>query len=785
MKNNFQRRIVLVLSLLLAYGISLVAAGADVLSKEDRLLFAEGLYSRRLYKQAANEYVRYLEDFPAAPNSDALYCKLGEALRLSGDKLGACKAFSKVAKQKDSKYNTEALLKLSSMLLDIDDVKNAEQISNELIKKNPSKDILAEALYLHGSALVQLDRTDDAIADFDRLIRECGSSRYIPYAKIALGSLLADPEKNQLKRAEQLLTEAIASKLPTKSLEVEGYFYLGCVRYWMKKYREAANDFLSLIKNHPNDPRLNDVYIKLAWSYFFVGMYTEAGNLVVDVLQSRGGFTNPQLGELRYVAANSFFEVSNYDKAIELYKSVVEVDPNSTFGQKSSFNLARAYYNKGMYDQAISTLRPILNHKTLREDAVWLTAEAATASQNTALAIQNYRMIVNEFPQSKHAEEAMYRIGCVYRAAEQREEAAAAFLMLSEKFPKSQYAADSLFFAAHIYSTVKDQRSIELWKRYIKEFPKDKKAPVAVYHLAVDENSRGNKVMALEAFVSLYTQYPQSEYAGEAYMWAGNLFSIKGELAEAEKALRKALTYKLVMDSEQKAKFMLALVLQKQNKEDEAIGLLKSLLDNNVVDSFTPQHLAWLSRSLIDRKQWPEAEKAAIKLASNPQSSDAWKQTAWALAAKAATGAGKKDVAETYFRNALGCNAKTRDYIECCYLLGELLMQKKNFVEAGERFVEAARLSADMPEFHELRIYSYIGHGHSAIAQGKRDEGIRLLMAASLLFSHDTLVPPIMGEVIMLLEEDGRKEDAAMVKEDLLRLYPNSSEAKRYLSEAK
>jgi tetratricopeptide (TPR) repeat protein len=142
------------------------------------------------------------------------------------------------------------------------------------------------------------------------------------------------------------------------------------------------------------------------------------------------------------------------------------------------------------------------------------------------------------------------------------------------------------------------------------------------------------------------------------------------------------------------------------------------------------------------------------------------------------------DAAETHYRNALSCNAKTRDYIECCYLLGELLMKKKNFAEAGERFVEAARLSADIPEFHELRIFSYIGHGHSALAQGKREEGIRLLMAVSLLFSHDDLVPPIMEEVIKLLMEDGRKEDAEMVKKDLLRLYPNCDAAKR-LSEVK
>ena len=157
----------------------------------------------------------------------------------------------------------------------------------------------------------------------------------------------------------------------------------------------------------------------------------------------------------------------------------------------------------------------------------------------------------------------------------------------------------------------------------------------------------------------------------------------------------------------------------------------------------------------------------------------------WALAARAASGAGKINEAETYYRNALSCNAKTREYIECCYYLGELLMQKKNFVEAEQRFAEAAKLSVDMPEFNELRIYSYIGHGHSAIAQGKRAEGIRILTAASLLFSHDTILPPVMAETVALLREEGREEEAKKIIEDLISIYPNSAEAKRFASEAK
>ncbi len=566
MNNNFQRKAILAYGVVLALGMSTTLNGADVLSSEDRLFFAEGLYNRQLYKQAASEYARYLEDYPNANGNDALLCKLGESLRLSGDKQGACKVFYTLAKHKESKYNTEALLKLASMLLDINKVDESEQISDSLLQKNPPKDILAEALYLHGSALVRQGKTEAAIKDFDRLIRECGTSHYLPFAKVALGSLLADPEGNQLNRAEQLLKEAISSGLPTKTLEAESYFYLGCTRFAMKKYRDAVNDFVALTSKFPEDGRLNDVYIKLAWSYFLAGMYTEASSSAIAALESRGGFTQAQLAELRYVAANAYFEVSNYDKALELYKSIVQVDSNSTFGQKASFNLARAYYNKEKFDEAIDTLRPILNLPQHREDALWLSAEAASAAKRTDVAVQNYRILASEFPNGDYADDALYRIGCVYRAAEQREEAASAFLQLSEKYPRSEFASDALFFAAHSYAIDEDERALGLWKRFVKEHSGNPKVPAATYHIAVEENRRGNNAEALDAFILIYSAYPQSEFAGEAYLWSGNLFSQKGELAQAEKNFRKALTYKLSVDSEQQAKFMLAIVLQKQKK---------------------------------------------------------------------------------------------------------------------------------------------------------------------------------------------------------------------------
>lgn len=174
-----------------------------------------------------------------------------------------------------------------------------------------------------------------------------------------------------------------------------------------------------------------------------------------------------------------------------------------------------------------------------------------------------------------------------------------------------------------------------MFKRFVKEHSGNSKVPAATYHIAVEENRRGNNEESLNSFILIYSAYPNSEFVGEAYLWSGNLLAAKGELVQAEKNLRKALTYTLTTDSTQKCKFMLANVLQKLKKEDESISIMKDLLDNNISNTFSPQNLAWLSNNLIDRKYWSDAEKAAVKLASDIEASDAWKQMGWALAARA------------------------------------------------------------------------------------------------------------------------------------------------------
>ena len=72
-----------------------VPAVGDARAEEDHRTFADGLFSRGLYRQAAEEYQRLVEDFPGSDAYDLACFRLGESRRLSDSPVEALKAYNR------------------------------------------------------------------------------------------------------------------------------------------------------------------------------------------------------------------------------------------------------------------------------------------------------------------------------------------------------------------------------------------------------------------------------------------------------------------------------------------------------------------------------------------------------------------------------------------------------------------------------------------------------------------------------------------------------------------
>ena len=80
---------------LLAVLATSALAGADARTEEDRRAFADALFSRGLYRQAAVEYARFVEEFPQSADYALACFRLGESHRSAGDRVEALKAYKR------------------------------------------------------------------------------------------------------------------------------------------------------------------------------------------------------------------------------------------------------------------------------------------------------------------------------------------------------------------------------------------------------------------------------------------------------------------------------------------------------------------------------------------------------------------------------------------------------------------------------------------------------------------------------------------------------------------
>ena len=183
------------------------AGGADARAAEDRLQFADALFARGLNARAAAEYESFLADAPAgAPGLDAAWFRLGEARRMLGKGEEALVAYEKAADFPGSPFREKALFKRAAVFTQLDMDEAAEELYAGLLADKPSGDVLEMALYYHGDSLRSLGRGDEALAEFERQLREFPKGPMAAYARLQLGKLLSLPgPKRDVKRATAIL----------------------------------------------------------------------------------------------------------------------------------------------------------------------------------------------------------------------------------------------------------------------------------------------------------------------------------------------------------------------------------------------------------------------------------------------------------------------------------------------------------------------------------------------------------------------------------------------------
>jgi tetratricopeptide (TPR) repeat protein len=759
-------------------GVLLVGAGAAALDRAEQLQFADGLYSRGMYELAIREYLSFLAGATNGASADLALYRIAESYRHLGNRVAADAAYKRVyAEHPTGEYHFRAGLRRAELALDAGQSDAAIALLQAMVKESPPADMAAGALYLLGSALNKAGRQNEAAEHYERLLAEHPGSPFGSYAALALGAIRA-AQPNLAARAAALFQMA-ATNPASPRVGAEAWFQLGELYYREKQYEASARAYDKLTALYPNDDRVPESRLQMAWAFHHAGLYAEALQRVQAALAG----TPPAAGreaDWLYLKANCERQLSRHEEAVQTYNALLEKYPQDATADRAAYERCLAYFRLGNYGEAIRRAKDLNVAPPARKDVYWLLAESHAALKEADYAIQYYRLLVEQFPESELAPDALYRLAHQLQNKGDFAPAADRFGQLARTFPSHELAAQALFASAYCLSRAgKNEDAIRDWTTVATKYPASPYVEESLYQKAMTETFLRRDAQALATWRDLLARFSATRFGADAHFWAGVLLEEAGKLEEAEAELRAALKGNPQTELQMRIQFRLGLVLQRRGRPEESAVLLQGLIGSPLRDRFSPELLEWLAEYHLGRKEFaPGADAAGLLVAKTQE--PAWLQIGWNLVGRGQLGQGRTAEARQSFEKAVDAPARTPAAADACLSLGQLALDAGAYPEARQRFERAAGLASTEKQL-PVRARAYAGMGRAFKAEGRLDDAAKHFLSVAILFDGPDLVPECLFEAAAALRTLGRADESRTALKELSERYPDSPWAKRAL----
>ena len=749
---------------------------------QERMQFADGLYTRNMYAMAAKEYASILEAFPQGDQCDAATFRMAECMRLQGDTAAAGRLYSRVVVDyKTGSFRLRAAYRRARLYMDEGDFESAAAHFNVIVRENPPADLAAASLYYLGESLRETGAAAPADAAFARVLKEHPGSMFYAYALMQRGDIYRDKwtaateagDNGADKHAELALGffEKALERPGTDRTAAEALFQMAEIYFRQQDFERSSERYRQLLTRVPADERSTVARMQAAWSASNAGLYAQAVALADEALADSGSAS--AWDEWLYLKANSERQLLQNQTAVMSYLKLLSGYPESRFAVSARYELSVAYFKMGKYEDAVRHAECVRMTPSLRGDVCWLLAEAYAAMDRSPEATQYYRMVMQETPGTERARDATYRLAHQLQKQGAYREAAERYRTVVTTFPKDPLAPQAAYAAAFCLSRAgAHDEAARDWRTLVTDYPDDDLVEDAIYQKAMSEIRLERREDAIGSLDELLRRFPQSRFGADAWYWKGMLLREQEKFAAAEEALRNAMDGASRDELRREAMFQLGLVLQKLDRQEDAAGLLQQLLDSPLSGKFPPALLEWLSTHYSEQQVHAKAAAAAellVKSANDP----AWLQAGWVLLGRAEAARGNGEQAQMAFKEALATDVNTRYAAEAALRLGDLALAGKDGV-AAEGYFRLASDKASPESDLGVRARAFFGLGRAAELRKSDEEASRYYMSVAILYDDSDLVPESLYCAAGAFGRLGRDDERRRAVDELSARYPES-----------
>ena len=503
----------------------------------------------------------------------------------------------------------------------------------------------AESGYYEGISLRRAENANGAISALTSFVNENPDHRLADHGWLELG--VVQYEQRQWQEAHDSFRHMV-DNYPDSEVLGDGLNHLGNTAIALGDFDEALEVFDRAINLDAASPSLvSEVIFQKAWLQYRNRNYTDSAAQFMRLFSN--GSAGTKMSESLFWAAESYFQLEQYDRAESLFTRYLKDYPSAEHIDAAHYALGWTYFRKGSYTSAIPEFERFLNAYKNETGTVPYRSDAQLRLADSYFALKTYAEAVRVY--SKMAADgddyALYQIGHAYSNSGDAFEAISTFRQLIEEYPSSEWREETQYSLGYLYFLNQEyEQAIKEYQTLISSFPRHPLAAKAQYGIGDAYFNNGKINEAVAAYQTVLTQYPSSPFVSDAA--AGIQFALmaagqddrantivdslavvlqgtpaaeqlkfrqaeakyqSGRAKEALKDFEAFISTATNPDLLASAHFYAAEILKLQNSLQRAEGLYSTVVQKYPSSSVYPDAANSLGHILLEQKRFAQADE--------------------------------------------------------------------------------------------------------------------------------------------------------------------------------
>ncbi len=450
------------------------------------------------------------------------YAKLSYELGYQDEALNSLQSF--LSEYPNSTYNAEAKELLVGVLANTNNYRDALTLLESLDKPSENaKRLYPRILYGRATELINDGRMAEADPLLDKALKDPYNASLLSLINFWKGEIAYRNDK--LDDAIKYYNSYVSAGSTTngEANPTTGKYNLGYCYLRKENYRAALSFFEQVGASAAlNSNQLTqDAYLRRADCHFMLKEYPKAKTMYEDVIKYSWPSEDYATFQKAMIAG-----INNSAEKVTLLNTVSRKFPTSSLIADANMEVANTYLAEEKFREAIPYLNNVLKssaNSDLKPQTYLKLGVAYFNLNSNTEALKNYSILVNQYPNSPEADDALENVKAIY--VEEGKPGEYADFMRKAGKPISVSTEDSLTYAAAElqYENGNTAGATTSFENYIQRFPNGAYAIDANFYLGEMYYAKKNWNKALAGYEAVAAKAPNS-YAEKAVLQAARVY---------------------------------------------------------------------------------------------------------------------------------------------------------------------------------------------------------------------------------------------------------------------